>query len=424
MMRSAAFVWAILAGAIWARGEENWAQFRGPQGQGTSDAKGLVARINEGENVRWKTEVRGKAWSSPVVWGRQVWVTTATEDGKELFAICLDRESGKVIHDLKLFDVPQPQYCHPYNSYASPTPAIEQGRIYVTFGSPGTACVDTATGKVVWERRDFQCNHYRGAASSPVLHRDLVLMHFDGSDFQYVVALNKNTGQTAWQTRRSVDFKDLDADGRPMTEGDFRKAFSTPVVVSLGGKDVMLSLGSKCLYAYDPNTGNELWRVEHHGCHSGSPIPIVGKDMAYVCMGLSRGELWAIRLDPNASGMVAQSHVAWKVTRDVPTRCSPVLVADWLYMVSDEGMISCLDARTGAEIWRKRLRGVFSASPLSVDGRIYFFSEAGATTVIEPGREFKLISEGKMSTGFMASAAVAGNALFVRTKGAVYRIEE
>ena len=359
-----------------------------------------------------------------MVWGKQVWTTTASDDGKELFAICLDRETGKVVYDLKVFGVEKPQYCHPYNSYASPTPVIEEGRVYVTFGSPGTACIDTGSGKVIWERRDFECNHYRGAASSPVLYGELLLMHFDGSDFQYVVALDKKTGQTVWKTKRSVDFRDLGADGKPMTEGDFRKAFSTPVIAKVEGKDVMLSLGSKCLYAYEPRTGEEIWRVECQGCHSGSPTPVIGDGVAYVCMGLSHGELWAIRLDGKAKGMVAGTHVEWKVTRDVPTRCSPVLVGDLVIMVGDEGMATCLEAKTGKEVWRKRLKGVYSASPVVVEGRIYFFSEKGEVTVIEAGREYKQVGEGKMGDGFMASAAVAGEAFLLRTKSSVYRVEK
>jgi len=162
----------------------------------------LAVSWGEEENVRWKTAIHGKGWASPVIWGDQVWLATATEDGRELSVVAVDRATGAVIRDLKLFEVEAPQFCHRFNSYASPTPVIEQGRIYVTFGSPGIACVDTRTGRVLWERRDFECNHYRGAGASPIVYRDLLILPFDGSDRQYIVALDKATGRKVWLTER------------------------------------------------------------------------------------------------------------------------------------------------------------------------------------------------------------------------------
>src|SRR5207244_7481693 len=175
------------------------------------------------------------------IWGEQIWLTTASEDGAKLFALCLNRETGKIIHDKKLFDVEKPQFAHKFNSYASPTPVIEAGRVYVTFGSPGTACLDTQSGAVLWERRDFECNHYRGAGSSPILFQDLLIMNFYGSDHQFIVALDKKTGKTVWRKERSIDYKDLGPDGKPEAEGDWRKAFSTPHVAELDGKPVLMS---------------------------------------------------------------------------------------------------------------------------------------------------------------------------------------
>ena len=242
-----------------------WPQFRGPEGTGHTASTGLPLTWAEGKNVVWKTAVHGRAWSSPVILGNQVWMTTATPDGRELFAVALDRDSGKIVFDLKLFDVATPQYAHPFNTYASPTPVIEPGRVYVTFGSPGTAAIDTKTGKVIWERRDFECNHFRGAGSSPILFGDLLLMHFDGSDHQFVVALDKRTGKTVWRTPRSIDFQDLGPDGKPKADGDFRKGFATPQIVMVEGRQVMVSVGSKAVYGYDPLTGKELWRVIERG---------------------------------------------------------------------------------------------------------------------------------------------------------------
>ncbi len=404
--------------------EENWPRFRGPTGQGLSDATGLPVTWSETENVRWKTALRGKAWSSPVVWGDQVWVTTATEEGHERFAVAVDRATGRIVHDVKVFHVEQPQYADKFNSHGSPTPVIEAGRVYVSFGSAGTACLDTTTGRVLWERRDLECNHWRGAGSSPALWGDLLLLHFDGSDRQYVVALDKRTGATVWQTPRSIDFQDLTPEGKPIRDGDFRKAFATPLVVEHAGRPLLLSAASKALYAYDPKDGRELWRVEDRRFHSGSVTPVVGHGMVYTATGLARGELWAVRL--GGEGVVTDTHVAWREKSHVPNRPSPVLVGDLIYMVQqDSGMATCLEAKTGALVWRERLPGVgnHSASPVHAEGRIYFFNENGHCPVIAAGRKFEVLAENKLETGVMASAAIAGRALFVRTKTHLYRLE-
>ncbi|HZN64781.1 MAG TPA: PQQ-binding-like beta-propeller repeat protein [Tepidisphaeraceae bacterium] len=403
--------------------DANWPQFRGPTAQGITTARGLPVTWSEKQNVTWKTPIHGKAWSSPVVWGGQVWLTTATEKGDRLSAICVDKESGRIVHDLLLFEVSVPQYAHPFNSYASPTPAVEDGRVYVTFGSPGTACLDAATGKKIWERRDFVCNHWRGAGSSPVLYKDLLFLPFDGADYQYIVALNKKTGETVWKVDRSVDFQDLDPKtGKPQADGDWRKAFSTPRIAQYaGGPPILVSLGSKALYAYEPETGKELWRVECRESHSGSATPVIGKDLVYFNTGHGRPELWAVK--PGGSGVVTDSHVAWKVKRNVPTRASVLLHDDLLYLVDDGGIATCLEAASGKEVWRKRIGGNYSASPLYADGRVYFFSEEGKTTAVAPGREAKVLGESQLDAGFMASPAVADDAFFLRTKTHLYRVE-
>jgi len=404
--------------------ETNWPQFRGPTGQGVSDATGLPVKWSETENVAWTTAIHGKAWSSPVVWGDQVWVTTATEDGRQLGVVCVDKGSGKILHDLKLFDVPTPQYAIPFNSYASPTPAIEEGRLYAVFGSPGIACLDTKTGKVLWERRDFVCNHWRGPGSSPVIYKDLLLLPFDGADYQYVVAMNKNSGQTVWKKDRSIDFQDTDPKtGKPQSDGDWRKAFSTPRVVSFGGAaPIMLSLGSKALYAYVPETGEELWRVEDRAAHSGSATPVVDRDTIYFNTGHGKAELWAVH--PGGHGVIPDSDVLWKVKKNVPTRASVVLADGLIFMVDDVGMASCIDPKDGREVWKKRIGGNYSAAPLFADGRVYFFSEDGKTTAIAPTREMKVLGESQLDGGFMASPAVSDHALILRTKTHLYRIEQ
>ena len=432
---------AVLAGLLLAGSAlaaENWPQFRGPDGDGHSDAKGLPLTWSETNHIKWKTPVHDRAWSSPVIWGNQIWMTTATEDGTKLYAVCVDRDTGNVIHDKKLFDVPNPQFAHKFNTYGSPTPVIEEGRVYLTFGSPGTACLDTKTGQVLWERRDFICNHYRGAGSSPILHQNLLVMNFDGSDHQFVVALDKRTGNTVWRKERSIDYQDLGPDGKPQTEGDLRKAFSTPHVTVLDGKPVLLSEGAKAHYAYDPLTGEEYWRVEERNCHSASTRPVVGQGLIFFPAGFSRGILLAVNpgklggpgprvidaSEDSKSSSPDQLHLAWKTMRNAPNKPSVLLVKELLFMIDDGGIASCLQAATGAEVWRERVGGNYSASPVYAEGRIYFFSEEGKTTVIEAGRQFRKLAENKLDDGFMASPAIAGKALFVRTRKNLYRIEE
>jgi outer membrane protein assembly factor BamB len=295
----------------------------------------------------------------------------------------------------------------------------------VTFGSPGTACLDAKSGRVIWERRDLPCNHWRGAGSSPTLWGNLLIMHFDGADHQYVVALDKQTGKTVWQTNRSVDFQDLTPEGKPIRDGDFRKGFSSPLVITHEGQPYLLSVGSKATYCYEPATGKELWRVEERRHHSGTVRPVFGHGLVFTATGLAKGEMWAVRM--GGSGVVTSSHVVWKVARNVPNRPSPVLAGDLLFMIDqDGGVVTCLEATTGKEVWRERLPGTgnHSSSPVLAEGRLYFFNENGHGIVVEAGRQFKVLAENKLEGGFMASPAVAGKALYLRSKTHLYRIED
>ena len=411
----------FLATLFFAQPADNWPQFRGPDGNGHARATGLPTNWSESQNVVWKTPIHDRGWSSPVIYGNQIWLTTATKDGRQLFALCLDKQTGRIIRDIKLFEVAQPQYAHPFNTYASPTPVIEEGRVYTTFGSPGTACIDTKTFKVIWERRDIECNHFRGAGSSPILFRNLLLMHFDGSDHQFVIALDKRTGKTVWQTKRSVDYRDLDEKGQPAAEGDFRKAFATPHMAMINGQWEMISLGSRAAYGYEPMTGRELWRVEEHAQFSASTRPVLGHGMIFFPTGFSAGQLFAVRA--GGRGVITDSHVAWKLKRGVSNKPSILLIDDLIYMISDAGILNCVEAKTGQLVWLKRIGGEFSASPIYADGRIWLFDEEGKATVIKPGRAFELVAENKLDEGCLASPAVSGKALFVRTRTHLYRLE-
>jgi outer membrane protein assembly factor BamB len=419
-MRMKIFLAMIAFGPLAASSLADWPQFRGPSGQGISDAKGLPVTWSETNNVKWKTAIPGRGWSSPVIFGREIWMTTANPIGTELSVVCVERDSGKILHDKKIFDVEAPQFAHEFNSHASPTPVIEAGRLYASWGAAGIACIDTKTAKVLWERRDFKCNHYRGAGSSVTIFENLLIHNFDGSDFQYVVALDKETGKTIWRAERSVDFKDL-IDGKPDREGDWRKAFSTPRVWEFDGKPLLFSQGSKAFYGYEPRTGKELWRVESITTHTTSTTPVSDGKLIYLCTGNTKGEVWAVR--PGGKGVVNDSHIVWKYSR-APMRPSLLLGNDLIFMVDDGGVATCIESKTGKELWRERVGGNYSASPMFAEGRVYFFNEEGKATVIEASREFKPIATNQLGDGFMASAAVDGKAMFLRTKTALYRVEK
>jgi outer membrane protein assembly factor BamB len=393
-------------------GGENWPQFRGPDGQGHSDATRLPVTWSESEHIRWKTPIHDRGWSSPVVWGDQIWLTTATPEGTKLFAVCIDMATGRIVHDIKVFDVEKPANTQQYNSFASPTPAIEKDRVYISFGSYGTACLDTHTGKTLWNRQDLPCNHFRGPGSSPVIFENLLLLHFDGFDYQYAVALDKQTGNTVWKTDRAHDYGTDD--------GDMKKAFSTPLVIEAAGRLQMISPCAKAAFAYDPRTGKEIWRVRFPS-HSAAARPLFAEGLVFIDTGFSKADLLAIR--PDGEGDVTKSNIVWKATKGIGSKPSPVLVDGLIYVVSDGGVASCLEAKSGKEVWTHRLGGEFSAALVAARDRIYFCDEQGKTTVIKAGRQYQELATNTLDDGCKASPAVVGQALILRTKSALYRIE-
>ena len=411
----------LLSSSVLLAGE-NWPQFRGSVGDGTTDDADIPTTWSEDKNVAWKTAIHGRGWSSPVIYGNQVWLTTATPDGKELSVLCLDKQTGKILLDRKLFDIAEPQFAHKFNTYASPTPVIEEGRVYVTFGSPGTACLDTKNFEVLWTREDIVCDHFRGAGSSAILFEDLLIMNYDGADHQFVLALDKLSGKTRWRTKRSVDFKDLGSDGKPKMEGDLRKAYATPHVATLGGKKVLISQGAMAIYGYDPKSGKELWRFDEHTNHSASTRPVISGETIDLPTGFAKPYLVAI--SGKLEGVLDESVVKWKVNKDVPKMPSLQLVGDQVYAVSDKGTATCWDAKTGEVHWSERIRGQYSASPIVSKDRIYFFSVDGKTRVVKAETDFELLAENVLDEGFMASPAVSGDALFLRTKTHLYCIRK
>lgn len=433
----------LAAGLAPALAADNWPQFRGPTGDGHADDAKIPTTWDEktGENVRWKTAVHGKGWSSPVVWGNQVWMTTADEvdSGKTVkaptapgqrgsveevtfFAVCVDRKTGKVVHDVKLSHEKNPAFCIPFNSYASPTPVVEEGRVYAHFGAHGTWCLDTATGQTVWDRRDLKCDHFRGPASSPIVYKNLLILIFDGFDQQYVIALDKATGQTVWKKDRNINYT--------TDNGDYKKAYATAQVVEVNGRAELVCPSAEQTIAHDPLTGDERWRVAHgpaRTMNNGSR-PIAGHGLYFLVTG-HPAELFALK--QGAKGNVDKGDVAWRLNKGVPTRPSLTLVGDHLYMVTDGGVASCVEAKTGKVKWTGRLDGTFSASPVVAGGNLYFCNEAGKVFVVaaKPD-ELSVVAENRVEVdasvpnprGFMASPAVAGDELFLRSRTHLYCI--
>jgi sugar lactone lactonase YvrE/enterochelin esterase-like enzyme len=417
--------------------EPEWPQWRGPGGQGHApEARDLPLTWSETENVAWKTPLPGRGWSSPVVAGGQIWMTTAietevTEEQKQkrlegaaagqplnvsgpvsLRALCVDRDSGRLLHDVELMVVPDPQPIHSLNSYASPTPVLDGGRLYCHFGDFGTACVDTRTAQLAWARRDQRLNHENGPGSTPVLWRDRLIFHCDGSDRQSIVALDTATGAVAWQTDRSGELR---------SDPQLKKAYGTPLVLPLGGRDVVVSPAADWLYGYDPATGRELWKTSYGGLgFSIVPRPVLAHGLLYMSTSFMQPETLAVRLGDGST----PPEIVWRERKGAPSMPSPLVVGDELYLVSDKGVATCLDAKTGGLAWTERLGGNFCSSPLFADGRIYVGNRDGETFVLKPGRTFSLEATNRLDGQIMATPAAIDAALFLRTDTALYRIEK
>ena len=411
-MRVVIVLLSLLAAAEAA--EESWWQFLGPKGNGHTTSIDLPAHWTDHENVAWKTAIHDRGWSSPVITENQIWITTATADGHKLFAMCVDKKSGEVIHDLHLFDIENPQKITNANTYATPTPVVKEGRVFVHFGTYGTACLSTTTGRQLWTRRDLNCDHEAnaGPASSPTIIGDNLVVHVDGRDVQYIIALDTETGNTVWKTNRSYDLSDVAVNQR--------KAYSMPGTGPRGDGIQLISPVAQGVFSYDPN-GKELWKVRHKGW-SVFPRPVTGHGLVFTIVDRDHPELWAIRHD--GSGDVTETHIAWKETRSMPARCMPLLVDNLLYLVNRGGIITCLEAKNGEVVWKERLAGQYSATPIFAQDRIYLFNEDAVCTIIRPGREFRVMSAGSLAKQqLLATPAVDGNAFIIRTAGFLYRVQ-
>ena len=380
----------------------DWPQFRGPTGQGVSEERGLPLTWSETKNVRWKVAIPGRGWSSPVIQGDRVWLTTATEEGKSLRAIAIDRNTGAILHNVEVFNLKSAKLANSKNSFASPTPIIEGDRVYLHFGAFGTACI-TQSGEIVWKTKLEYDNGQHGTGGSPVIYEDLLIVSCDGNDAQFVVALDKATGKVRW---------------KKMREG--YQAYTTPLVVSLPGGDQVISPGAFRAIAYEPRTGKEIWHVKYGEGFSNVPRPVYGHGLVFICTGFQQASLLAVQ--PDGRGDVTKSKVVWRLDRGVSLTPSPLLVGNELYIVTDNGIATCIDAKTGEELWRARLGGNHSASPIYADGKIYFLSEEGESVVIAPGRKLQHLATNQLDGPTLASMAVSGGSLFIRSQTHLYRI--
>ncbi|BBO33314.1 PQQ-binding-like beta-propeller repeat protein [Lacipirellula parvula] len=429
----------LMAVGASARGAEAWPQFRGPTGQGEAQEERLPLEWSESEGIKWKAPLPGRGWSSPVVANGRIWLTTAVEQAQDeakraellksyeklpvneqflrfdsisLRVIEVDFESGKILREINLFERESPPPIHGLNTYASPTPVLdtETGRLFCHFGTFGTCCIDTHTGEIVWKRQ-LELDHVVGPGSSPALYKNLLIIPNDGIDRQYIAALDVATGKTVWEQSRP-----------PIRENntDHHKAFATPLVIEVDGRPQAVIPGAQWFVAYDPLSGDELWRIDHGSGFSNIARPVFDGQLLFLNTGLGKAQLWAVL--PDGAGDVTETHVAWRETRQVPAMSSPALSNGRLYMVSDGGVASCLDSETGKTLWRERMPGKYSASPLTGGGRVYFWSHEGRTNVVADSNKFELLSQNDVDGMLMASPAAIDGDLLLRTDTSLYRV--
>ncbi len=397
----------------------NWTHFRGSNLDGEAIADNLPISWNDSINIAWKTAIHGKGWSSPVVFGNQVWVTTADKQGEKMYGVCTDLTTGEILQNILLFEPETIQSIHDVNSYATPTPCIEEGFVYFHFGKYGTVCLNSQTGKKVWERTDLQCTHVQGPGSSPILYGNMLILHYEGDDVQFIVALDKKTGTTLWETHRPADlYEPLAPIGR--------KAYITPIVMNVNGKELLISNGSAVCIAYDVHTGEEVWRVvQGEDSTISMPFQWDGKVYFYTSFYTKPDESKTAELlavNPDGTGDITETHVLWRHEGPILQLLTPIIKDGLIYTIDSRNIMHCIDAQTGEIIWEQRLRGRFNGSLVSADGMIYCSSTTGSVFVVGEGRTFQLLSENKLDGDIWATPAVVDNSLLIRTSKYLYRI--
>ena len=404
---------AFLSGVDCLRGD--WPQFRGPDGQGHSDQTGIPIHWKEGENITWKTAVPGQGWSSPVIAGDQVWMTSAEADGKSLHAICIDKRSGKLLHNVEVLTPQDAGPLHRLNGYASPTPVLDGERVYTHFGPRGSVCLDTA-GKIIWKNNSFKYNVIQGAASSPILHGDMLILTCDGIDNQFIVALDKRTGKIKWKQPRAP----LEAAAKKRSIA--KMSYSTPLIQRINGVPQLVCSGADHVASYDLKTGAEIWWMPYDG-FSIVGRPSYGNGLFYVVGSIRQDHFCVYAVHPG-KGRLRDDQIVWQRSISIPHVSSPLLVGRELFVVHDGGVASCVDALTGKEHWRERLGGNHDASPVEIRGRIYFCNREGKTTIAAASDKFEVLAINQLEGTFKASPAIADGALFLRSDTHLYRIEK
>jgi outer membrane protein assembly factor BamB len=398
----------------------NWTQFRGSRSNGIAETENIPLKWDESV-IRWKKEIHGKGHSSPVVYGNQIWVTTGTADGRELYAVCIDFKTGETVYDIKVFTPDEIDEKHQLNTYATPTPCIEKGFVYVHYGNAGTACISTSDGSIVWKNSGFRCKFVQGPASSPVLYKNLVILHYEGVDVRFLVALDKSTGKLVWKSDRPADpYKPLPEIGK--------KAYTTPLVLIVKGRDMLISNGSAVCIAYDPAKGKEIWRVVD-GAESTIAMPVEENGVLYWYTGFmvaADGSNYTdfLAVNPDGQGDITNTNILWKKRDPLAHNqmLTPVIRDGLIYTVNSRNTMMCLDAKNGEEVWSKHVISDYDASPLFINGNVWFFSAKGEILVLKAGRQYEVTAQIKTDSGIFATPAILRNSIILRTQNFLYRI--
>jgi len=402
--------------------DKNWTHFRGSNLNGIALNEIIPLNWND-SNIKWKTLIHDNGYSSPVIYNDQIWLTTAKPDGKELYAVCIDFKTGEIIYDIKVFTPDEVEGKHSLNTYASPTPCVENGFVYVHYGSQGTACINTTNGSIAWKRTDFKCKHVQGPASSPIIYKNLLILHFEGVDVRYIIALDKSNGKLIWRSDRPLEpYKTMTEIGK--------KAYITPIIINVKGRDMLISNGSAVCIAYDPNNGKEIWRVVD-GAESTIAMPITENGVVFWYAGFmvdGNGTKYTqlLAVNPDGNGDITGTNVLWK-KRDELSRnqcLTPVIKDGLIYTVNTRNILMCIDASTGAVVWSTHVTSNYDASPIYVNGNIWFFSVKGEVLVIKAARKYEVVAQNQTDSGIWATPAILRNSIILRTQKYLYRIAQ
>jgi len=387
----------------------DWPEFRG-SAQGHAMAKSLPLKWSATENVKWKLALPGSGWSSPALFQDRLYLTSAIPNdtgSQSLHAVCVDAKNGKILWSTEVFRPESLPNIHKKNSHASPTPLVEKDRVYVHFGHQGTACLDLK-GKVIWKNDTIKYQPVHGSGGSPIVVNDILFFSCDGAKDPFMIALDKQSGSVRWKVARET-----------VAKRTF--SFSTATLITVNGQKQIISPGSGVVSALDPKDGKELWRSRYGEGYSVIPKPVFGHGMIYLSSSYDKPTAYAIRVD--GKGDVTDTHIAWSLPKGAPHTPSMLLVGEEIYMVSDAGIATCADAKTGTVHWQERVGGNYSASPVYAAGRIYFQNEQGMGVVIKPGKTFEKLAENNLGERTLASYAVGDKCLFIRGEQHLFRIE-